>query len=136
MELITKHAVVALSSNLETFLAPDALAALHVLGQKTRLEIFRLLARREPVGFSAAAIAEMIRTPQNSVSLHLAILTRARLIAVSRRGRSIVYHAKFDGMQALILYLLVDCCNGHPGVSARISAIVENGCGCCESSKA
>ncbi len=36
--------------------APHALAALAALGQPTRLEIFRLLMRREPQGLPAGAI--------------------------------------------------------------------------------
>ena len=35
--------------------APHALAALAALGQPTRLEIFRLLVRKEPTGLSAGA---------------------------------------------------------------------------------
>ena len=38
--------------------APHALAALAALGQPTRLEIFRLLMRREPGGLAAGAIAD------------------------------------------------------------------------------
>ena len=38
--------------------APHALAALAALGQPTRLEIFRLLVRKEPEGLAAGAVAE------------------------------------------------------------------------------
>jgi ArsR family transcriptional regulator, arsenate/arsenite/antimonite-responsive transcriptional repressor len=94
--------------------APHALSALAALGQPTRLEIFRLLMRREPTGLSAGLIAEAIGCPQNTLSSHLAILARAGLVRGTRDGRSILYRADIEGMRALVSFLVTDCCNGHP----------------------
>ena len=94
--------------------APQALVALAALGQPTRLEIFRLLMRREPKGLAAGSIAEAIGCPQNTLSSHLAILTRAGLTSGIRLGRSIIYRADIQGMRALVEFLVSDCCNGHP----------------------
>src|SRR2546426_10286465 len=77
---------------------PHALSALAALGQPTRLEIFRLLMRRQPVGLPAGAIAEAIGCPQNTLSSHLSILARAGLVRGTREGRSILYRADGEGM--------------------------------------
>jgi ArsR family transcriptional regulator, arsenate/arsenite/antimonite-responsive transcriptional repressor len=96
--------------------SPHALAALAALGQPTRLEIFRLLMRREPRGLAAGAIAEAIGCPSNTLSSHLSILARSGLIRGTRDGRSINYRADVDGMRALVAFLITDCCDGHPEV--------------------
>lgn len=107
------------------FQGPQALAALHALGQQTRLTIFRLLVRREPYGIAAGVIAEEIRAPQNTVSSHLAVLARAKLVHGVRAGRSVIYRAHLAGLQSLIGYLLADCCSDHPEVHTRIFAVLD-----------
>jgi DNA-binding transcriptional ArsR family regulator len=91
-----------------------ALSALAALGQPTRLEIFRLLMRKEPNGLAAGSIAETIGCPHNTLSSHLGILARAGLVRGTRGGRSITYRADTGGMRALIGFLVTDCCDGHP----------------------
>ena len=96
--------------------SPHALAALAALGQPTRLEIFRLLIRREPEGLPAGAIADAIGSPHNTLSSHLSILARSGLVRGARDGRSIVYRADVEGMRALVAFLINDCCHGHPEI--------------------
>jgi len=98
----------------DTLSAPHALAALAALGQPTRLEIFRLLIRREPQGLAAGAIADAINCPHNTLSSHLSILARSGLVRGARNGRFIIYHANVEGMRALLGFLVTDCCDGHP----------------------
>jgi DNA-binding transcriptional ArsR family regulator len=100
----------------EKMSAPHALAALAALGQPTRLEIFRLLMRREPHGLAAGAIAGVVGCAHNTLSSHLSILARSGLIRGTRDGRSIVYRADVEGMRALIAFLITDCCDGHPEI--------------------
>lgn len=83
------------------------------LAQDTRLAVFRLLVRHVPDGLPAGEIARMAGVQPNTLSTHLAILTRAGLIRAERQGRFIVYHAVLDQIRALTLYLLRDCCSGH-----------------------
>jgi ArsR family transcriptional regulator len=108
--------------------SPHALAALAALGQPIRLEIFRLLMRREPEGVAAGAIAESIGCAHNTLSSHLSILARSGLIRGTRDGRSIVYHADIEGMRALIAFLITECCDGHPELCNLQDALRETGC--------
>ena len=107
---------------------PHALAALAALGQPTRLEIFRLLMRKEPDGLPAGVIAETIGCPHNTLSTHLSILARSGLVRGTRDGRSIVYRANVDGMRNLIGFLVTDCCEGHPELCSLEDALRTDTC--------
>jgi DNA-binding transcriptional ArsR family regulator len=109
---------------------PHALAALAALGQATRLEIFRLLIRREPNGLSAGALAEQIGCQQNTLSSHVSILARSGLVRGAREGRFIIYHANLEGMRALLGFLVMDCCDGHPELCGFANADAQRG-SCC-----
>lgn len=102
-----------------------ALAALAALGQPTRLAVFRLLVRHEPDGLAAGVIAAAVGGPHNSLSTHLALLTRAGLVTATRNGRSIVYRADLDGMRTLVTFLLADCCGGRPEVCGPIGDLMS-----------
>jgi ArsR family transcriptional regulator, arsenate/arsenite/antimonite-responsive transcriptional repressor len=108
--------------------SPHALAALAALGQPTRLEIFRLLMRREPRGLAAGAIADAIGCPSNTLSSHLSILARSGLVRGTRDGRSIVYRADVEGMRALVAFLITDCCDGHPEICNLPDLLRETAC--------
>jgi DNA-binding transcriptional ArsR family regulator len=113
---------------------PHALSALAALGQPTRLEIFRLLMRKEPDGLAAGTIADTIGCPHNTLSTHLSILARAGLVRGTREGRSIIYRADVEGMRALVGFLVTDCCEGHPELCDLQDALRETAC-CAPSSK-
>jgi DNA-binding transcriptional ArsR family regulator len=110
--------------------SPHALAALAALGQSTRLEIFRLLIRREPKGLSAGALAEQIGCQQNTLSSHLSILARSGLVRGERDGRFIIYRADLESMRALLGFLVMDCCDGHPELCGFANASAPGG-SCC-----
>lgn len=106
----------------------SALAALSALSQSTRLEIFRLLVRHEPDGLPAGDIARHLDTPQNTISAHLATLTRAGLLTSQRHSRLIVYRASLSCLRGLMLFLVRDCCAGSPELCAPLVAILSTGC--------
>ena len=110
---------------------PHALSTLAALGQPMRLEIFRLLMRKEPDGLPAGTIAEAIGCPHNTLSTHLSILARAGLVRGTRDGRSIVYRANVDGMRNLIGFLVTDCCDGHPELCNLEDALRTSPNVCC-----
>ncbi|NJC33211.1 DNA-binding transcriptional ArsR family regulator [Sphingomonas jejuensis] len=102
--------------------ADAAIAALSALAQGTRLDAFRLLVRHEPDGLAAGQIARDLGVPQNTMSAHLAILARAGLVRPDRRSRSIIYRADLDGLRALMLFLVKDCCAGNAELCAPLVA--------------
>jgi len=83
------------------------------LSQGTRLEAFRLLVRCGADGMAAGDIARALNVAQNTMSTHLATLVNANLLESRREGRSIIYSVDLDGTQALLRFLLEDCCQGQ-----------------------
>ena len=120
----------------ESMSSPQALAALAALGQPTRLDVFRLLVRKEPRGLSAGAIADAVGCPHNTLSSHIAILARAGLVQGAREGRAIIYRADPRGMRALIAFLVTDCCDGHPELCGLTGPTPDADCVCTPASKA
>lgn len=106
----------------------DAILALAALAQSTRLDVFRLLVRREPKGLAAGDIAKALAVPHNTMSSHLSILTRAGLVSSERHSRSIVYRADLTTLERLALFLLQDCCGGKPELCA---SLIESLKPCC-----
>jgi DNA-binding transcriptional ArsR family regulator len=90
----------------------SAVTALGALAQEHRLALFRLLVQAGGEGLAAGAIAGALAIPPSSLSFHLAQLNRAGLIRQERRSRSLIYRADFAAMNALIAYLLENCCAG------------------------
>ena len=128
MLAVASHAAVAPSG--DQLGEGYAIAALSALAQPTRLAIFRLLIKHEPVGITAGVIADTIGAPHNTLSSHLAILVRAGLLRGSREGRTIIYRSNVDGMQALLSFLVNDCCDGHPEL-CNLAGTVSRAAACC-----
>jgi DNA-binding transcriptional ArsR family regulator len=93
---------------------PDAVAALAALAQDNRLDIFRLLVEAGRDGMPAGAVATALDLAPNTLTFHFDRLRDARLVTVRREGRSMIYAARYDAMNALIAYLTENCCRGHP----------------------
>ncbi len=91
--------------------AIDVFAA---LSQSTRLDAFRLIMKHEPNGLPAGEVARLLDVPQNTMSTHLAILTRAGLISSERHSRSIIFRAELETVRKLASFLVQDCCGGRP----------------------
>lgn len=87
----------------------QAIQMMSALAQPTRLEVFTQLSRSLPEGLSSGTLAESIGTPANTMSAHLAILSRAGLITSKKKGRSIVYRAEPDAVRALASFLTRNC---------------------------
>jgi ArsR family transcriptional regulator, arsenate/arsenite/antimonite-responsive transcriptional repressor len=106
----------------------EAVLALAALAQPTRLEAFRTLVRHEPDGLAAGDLARLLEVPQNTLSAHLAILSRARLVSSERHSRSIVYRANLDEFRDVALFLLRDCCGGRPEVCNPVVETLQSRC--------
>jgi ArsR family transcriptional regulator, arsenate/arsenite/antimonite-responsive transcriptional repressor len=86
--------------------------ALAALAQEHRLEAFRYLVQQGTDGAAAGAIADHLGIPASSLSFHLAQLERAGLVLRVRKSRSLIYSADFATMNALVGYLMENCCAG------------------------
>lgn len=89
------------------------LTALAALAQESRLAVFRLLVQAGPEGLPAMHIAEQLGIPPSSLSFHLKELTHADMISQKKDGRSLIYSANFQTMNALMAYLTENCCGGN-----------------------
>ena len=104
---------------MESQVAIDIFAA---LSQSTRLDTFRLLMEYEPEGLPAGEIARRLDVPQNTMSTHLAILSRAGLIEAERHSRSIIYRAVVGRVREIASFLVQDCCGGRPDLCEPLIA--------------
>ncbi len=84
------------------------------LAHDLRLSVFRLLIGVAPTGMAAGQIAMRLGVPASTLSSHLAQLERARLIKSSRDRQRILYSIDAEGTQALVGFLVNDCCGGQP----------------------
>jgi DNA-binding transcriptional ArsR family regulator len=104
---------------------PTAVEALSALAHGHRLAVFRLLVRAGADGMPAGDIAREVGALPNTLSTHLTILGHAGLVRSRREGRSIIYSADYDGMRALLGFLMDDCCAGRPEICAPLADVVE-----------
>ena len=107
----------------------ETVLSLAALAQPTRLEVFRLLVQHEPEGLAAGEIARHLAVPQNTMSSHLAVLSRAGLVVAKRVSRSIVYRAELSHLRTVMLFMLRDCCGGRPEICAPL---IEDLAPCCK----
>src|SRR6476659_3145965 len=96
----------------------DAVAALSALAQEHRLAVFRLLVQAGPEGLPAGQVAEALDLAPNTLTFHFDRLRLAGLVTVRRDGRSMIYAARFETMNALLGYLTENCCKGAPDACA------------------
>src|SRR5476651_1283542 len=96
----------------------DAVAALAALAQDNRLDIFRLLVQAGPDGLAAGLVAEKLDLAPNTLTFHFDRLRVAGLVTVRRDGRSMIYAARFETMNALLGFLTDNCCQGAPEACA------------------
>src|ERR1700735_3507153 len=92
----------------------NAQMALAALAQDNRLDVYRLLVRAGSQGMSAGGVASALRLAPNTLTFHFDRLRTAGLVTVRRDGRSMIYTARFDTMNALLGYLTENCCQGAP----------------------
>ena len=58
----------------------------------------------------AGRIAESLKLQPNALTFHLDRLREVDLVTVCREGRSMIYAARYEAMNALISYLTDNCC--------------------------
>ena len=90
-----------------------AIAAFAALAQPTRMQVYRLLVAEGPGGLTASAIAERLGVVPSTLSGHLARLRDAGLLRDRRQHREIHYAADLEQVNALVGFLLSECCGGR-----------------------
>jgi ArsR family transcriptional regulator, arsenate/arsenite/antimonite-responsive transcriptional repressor len=97
-----------------------AVAALAALAQDNRLDVYRLLVQVGPDGIPAGQVAAALGLAPNTLTFHFDRLRAAGLVTVRRKGRSMIYAAQYDTMNALLGYLTDNCCKGAPDTGASV----------------
>ena len=82
------------------------------LGNSSRLSAFRLLVKAGPEGLPVKEIRAHLGIPQSTLSHHLAHLISAGLISQTREGRILRCRVNYDVINAVLEFLLKDCCAG------------------------
>jgi ArsR family transcriptional regulator, arsenate/arsenite/antimonite-responsive transcriptional repressor len=96
----------------------NAVTALAALAPDSRLDVFRALVQAGPQGLAAGEVATALGLAPNTLTFHFDRLRSAGLVTVRRAGRSMIYAARFETMNALLGYLTENCCKGVPDACA------------------
>lgn len=103
----------------------NAVTALAALAHPIRLTIFRGLVVAGENGMTPGALGELLQIAPATLSFHLKELNHSGLATQERDGRSLIYRAAYDQMDALLSFLTLNCCQGTPATAGSAS-----GCGC------
>ena len=85
-------------------------AALAALAHEHRLAAYRLLVEAGPAGIAAGEIAAKLGLVPSSFTFHVQALRNAGLISQRRASRHVIYAADFTAMNALVGFLVENCC--------------------------
>ncbi len=99
----------------------QAVSALAALAQDSRLDVFRLLVQAGPEGMAAGRVADALGLAPNTLTFHFDRLRDAGLVTVRREGRSMIYAARFETMNALLAFLTENCCQGAREACAPVA---------------
>jgi len=103
-----------------------AIEAFAALAQDSRLAIFRLLVREEPNGLPVGEISRRLSIVPSTLSGHLGVLKRARLLKSTRHQREIHYAANLKAMSDLVRFMLEDCCDGSVENCGEIVSLLKS----------
>jgi ArsR family transcriptional regulator, arsenate/arsenite/antimonite-responsive transcriptional repressor len=88
----------------------DAAAQLEALGNPTRLAIYRTLVRAGETGLSVGRLQAKIGAAASTLSHHLQKLIQVGLVGQERQATTLICRANFHEMQALVGFLVDECC--------------------------
>jgi ArsR family transcriptional regulator, arsenate/arsenite/antimonite-responsive transcriptional repressor len=101
----------------------QAASQLEALGNATRLRIYRALVRAGEDGLPVGRLQEKLNIPASTLSHHLKRLIDTGLVLQERQATTLISRANYNGMHALVGYLVDECCADqacvkHPEVAA------------------
>lgn len=88
----------------------DAAARLEALGNPTRLALYRQLVRAGHSGLSVGECQQRLQIAQSTLSHHIKSLVIVDLVRQERRGTTLICRANFELMNALVAFLVAECC--------------------------
>ncbi len=83
---------------------------LEALGNPTRLAIYRVLIQVGRKGSPVGDIRKKLDIPASTLSHHIARLVHAGLVTQVRDSRSLYCNADFKNMEALMTFMVRNCC--------------------------
>jgi DNA-binding transcriptional ArsR family regulator len=95
-----------------------ALNALRALAHDSRLAAFRALIQAGPSGLTVGELRERLDIPPATLTAHLNVLRGAGLALDTREGRVIRVRADYARMNALLAFLMENCCAGAAAESS------------------
>lgn len=96
--------------------------ALAALAQPVRLKTFRALVVAGAEGMTPGALVDLLDTPAATLSFHLKELLNAGLVTQERDGRSLIYRAAYEQMNALLSFMTMNCCQGQAQAAQTASS--------------
>lgn len=87
-----------------------AASQLEAIGNPTRLQLYRILVRAGDDGLAVASVQEKLAVPASTLSHHLKRLVDTGLVTQERQATTLICRANYPGMDALIGYLVDECC--------------------------
>ncbi|MGO9943682.1 MAG: ArsR/SmtB family transcription factor [Rhodoblastus sp.] len=95
----------------------DAAKVFAEFGNRTRLDILRLLIKAGRQGLPIGDIQARLDIPASTLAFHLRGLVVAGLVSQEKQGRTVLCRPCFDRMDEAISFLKEECCVGvrQPG---------------------
>lgn len=87
-----------------------AASQLEALGNVTRLRIYRALVRAGVDGLPVGSLQDKLDIPASTLSHHLKRLVETGLVDQDRRATTLICTANYKHMNALIGFLVDECC--------------------------
>jgi DNA-binding transcriptional ArsR family regulator len=95
------------------FMKLDAAATVFAeLGNRTRLEILRLLIKAGPDGLPIGDIQSRLDIPASTLAFHIRGVVGAGLVEQEKRGRMVLCRPCFEQINDAIAFLKENCCAG------------------------
>jgi len=89
------------------------------LGNRTRLEVLRLLVRAGPDGLSVGEIQAHLDLAASTLAFHLRGLVQVGLVAQERQGRLVLCRPCLAVLDEVMAFLRAECCLGVPAPRSR-----------------
>ncbi len=92
------------------------------LGNPIRLKLFRALVRAGRDGCPCGVLQEKLKLPASTLSHHIKHLMDAGLIRQEREGTTLYCQANYAAMNALVGYLVDECCQDQKCKTSEAAA--------------